>query len=425
VGKRAALDWCGARQGPVLDRQPSLDLTVPEQVHAVYVLPADGIDQYASLAGRIAADAAAISAWWERQDPGRAPRFDRFPFPGCTAPFADLDVGFLRLPRNGADYVDGAGDRLLADLGELKQLASAKLLIYYDGPPVLDPRVCGTAFIPSQAVVRLGGAFGLTFVWVRSTCAGDVGAGRLAAAVAAHELIHSLGALSQPGAPNECPPPDGGHVCDSPADILFPTASPDTTLESQILDVDRDDYYGHQGSWIDVQDSPWLARLPQVRLSLGVRASGGAGGRLEVAQPVPASCSASCAFLLDPGTQVTVTAVAAPGSRFLGFSGACSGTAVCTLRASVDTAVAGAFAPASFRLSVAVVGRGTVLSGAPRLACSRRCSTAVSANRSVRLRARPAPGFRFLGWSGACRGRGVCALTLDRHRSVTARFGRR
>ena len=35
----------------------------------------------------------------------------------------------------------------------------------------------------------------------------------------------------------------------------------DGPLESRLLDVGRDDYYGHAGSWDDVQDSLFLERL--------------------------------------------------------------------------------------------------------------------------------------------------------------------
>ncbi len=420
---RAGLDWCGAGQPPSLDRQPSVDLTSPAQVHVVYAVPADGVDRYASFAGLIAADAAAIDAWWRRQDPARAPRFDRFPFPGCTTPFADLDVGFLRLPRAGAEYVGDEGARLLFDLGELNRLSPLKLLVYYDGPPVFDPRVCGTAFLSSQDVASQGGTSGLAFVWTQSSCAGDVGAARLAAAVAAHELIHSLGALTEPGAPNACPLPDSGHVCDSESDILFPTASADTSLDNQVLDVGRDDYYDHQGGWLDIRDSPWLARLPQVALVLAARGEG--GGTVSVVEPLAATCASSCAFLLDQGTQVTAVAAPARGARFLGWEGPCGPGPTCTLVPQGDTALAARFGPASFRLTVAIAGRGRVVSIPRRLSCPGRCSATFPAQGAVRLRATPAPGYRFSGWSGACRGARSCVVTLDRDRAVKARFARR
>ena len=38
------------------------------------------------------------------------------------------------------------------------------------------------------------------------------------------------------------------------------------------------------------------------------------------------------------------------------------------------------------------------------------------------LRALPTKGARFVGWRGACRGAKVCRITLDRARSLQARF---
>jgi hypothetical protein len=76
--------------------------------------------------------------------------------------------------------------------------------------------------------------------------------------VAAHEMVHAMGALP-PGAPHPCIR-DVIHVCDSPDDILAVGVFR-LSLVNDVLDVGRDDYYGHGGRWPDVQDSPFLARL--------------------------------------------------------------------------------------------------------------------------------------------------------------------
>ena len=34
-------------------------------------------------------------------------------------------------------------------------------------------------------------------------------------------------------------------------------------LSSLYLDFNHDDYYGHSGSWADIQDSLWLHRVSQ------------------------------------------------------------------------------------------------------------------------------------------------------------------
>lgn len=42
----------------------------------------------------------------------------------------------------------------------------------------------------------------------------------------------------------------------------------------------------------------------------------------------------------------------------------------------------------------------------------------------VRLTALPEAGSQFVGWAGDCTGAGVCELTMDRARTVSARFAR-
>jgi hypothetical protein len=74
--------------------------------------------------------------------------------------------------------------------------------------------------------------------------------------VAVHELVHVLGAVTT-GAPHLC---NAGHVCDVPNDLMGATLT-GSELEAHVLDGGRDDYYGHAGPWLDVQDSIFLERL--------------------------------------------------------------------------------------------------------------------------------------------------------------------
>jgi hypothetical protein len=60
----------------------------------------------------------------------------------------------------------------------------------------------------------------------------------------------------------------------------------------------------------------------------------------------------------------------------------------------------------------------------PGVSCPRDCSNSYAGGSAVTLTAHPARGSRFAGWSGACRGRGKCSLTLSADRSVSARFTR-
>ena len=73
-------------------------------------------------------------------------------------------------------------------------------------------------------------------------------------------------------------------------------------------------------------------------------------------------------------------------------------------------------------LTVSVVGSGTVTGSG--LGCPPTCAASYAAGTRVSLAARPAPGWMFAGWSGACTGSGSCAVTLSSDQTVTARFAR-
>ncbi len=75
------------------------------------------------------------------------------------------------------------------------------------------------------------------------------------------------------------------------------------------------------------------------------------------------------------------------------------------------------------RLSLAVQGDGDVESMPSGIAdCRATCSAVYAAGRVVTLLATPAGNQRFAGWSGDCGGSDACTLTMDRARSVVARF---
>ena len=427
VPARAAVDWCGAGQPTAVNRSPEADLSSQRHVHVTYAIPADAADRFSSLASPIATDAAAMDTWWRREDPSRTIRFDLFAFPGCATKAGRLDIGFVRLPRVGSLYLGDTGaDRLLVDLSQVTTLSDFKHLVYYDGPAVFDANVCGTAFVPRTAT-SVGGDDGIAFVWLKSLCGFDVGAAGLNAAVAVHELIHGLGALqgARGIAPNECDPPDDGHVCDSPTDVLFPSANSQTTISGQTLDVGRDDYYGHSLPSFDVQDSPWLSRLPQQRLSVTIQRSGTRTGVVRLVQPSTFECSQSCALDLDQGVAAALVAAPRAGARFVRWLGACTGSGTCQVTLDGARNVTAVFSTATFRLSASVTGKGTVRSAPTGVSCPGRCASAFRADSNVRVRATPATGFRFVSWAGACRGAGACVVKMSANRSVRATFRRK
>jgi hypothetical protein len=414
--------WCGDGASTV-NRSPELELSSHDQIHVVYAIPSDGADAFAANSSPIATDIGAIDAWWQRQDPSRTPRFDLFAFPTCSSRFGDLDLGFARLPHPGSFYLgDERGILIGADLAAFAASDATKNIVYYDGP-VSDgnANVCGTTYFLANTA---GGQFGFAFVWLRSACPNDLGKGNLLARVAAHELVHNLGAEPDVGPPHACPD-HRGHPCDSSSDLLYPFVTSTSTLDEAVLDVNRDDYYGHSGSWWDVQDSAWLMHLPQYQLTVSVTASAGTTGAVEMHAPAAVMCSQSCSTLLDNGTTVALAGAPAVGARLVSWGGACSGSGTCTLTMDGPKDVSAVFGPATFRVSTSVAGRGKIVSSPAGISCPRACSAGFAADARIVLRAKPAKNYRFVGWSGDCRGRGACTLLVDRRHAVRATFRRR
>ncbi len=141
----------------------------------------------------------------------------------------------------------------------------------------------------------------------------------------------------------------------------------------------------------------------------------------------------TCAATLPVNTPVTLTAVAAAGSAFAGWSGeGCSGTSTCQLTLSQAQAVTATFVRLStLQVAVAGTGSGTVTSAPTGIACtssggmaSGSCAASFVASTMVTLTAvASAGGHSFTGWSGeGCTGTAACQVSMSQARQVTATF---
>jgi hypothetical protein len=151
----------------------------------------------------------------------------------------------------------------------------------------------------------------------------------------------------------------------------------------------------------------------------------GAGSGTVTSSPGGINCGSVCSSILDSGSLVTLTATAAPGSRFAGWSGgSCSGTGSCVVSLTGDTSV---YATFNLVYSVSVskqgTGSGTVTSVPAGLSCGGTCASTFDAGTSVALTATPAAGSTFTGWTGAgCSGSGSCTIVVSAAQSVSATF---
>jgi hypothetical protein len=391
-----AAGWCGSGESDV-DRA---DVTTGPQIHAIWAVPADGADNFAAGAGKLADDLASVGSWWATQDPTRVPRIDNAVFPGGTC----VDISFVRLALPASAFT-GASTSFTQVSYELAtdgfSNTHKKYLVYFDGPSV-ETDVCGTgggsfSAGPSFAVVWLGGCPDVP----------DDG-------IAAHELLHALGALPD-GAPHACP--DGsGHPCDSPQDVLYPYSS-GAPLSQLVLDVNHDDYYAHSGSWIDIQDSAWLHLLsaPSVPLAVTIAGAG------SVSSDMPGIfCATSCTTEWDAPTTVVLTGTPGPKARFVGWSGPCAGTSDCTVSLAAATSVRATFGPQRVLVRIGANGKGAVR-------CTPVCGKSVAGGGRLTLRAVPAKGWRFVRWTGDCatvRGP-TCRPKTDFHVTARATFRKR
>ena len=152
----------------------------------------------------------------------------------------------------------------------------------------------------------------------------------------------------------------------------------------------------------------------------------GDGAGSVASSPVGIDCGAVCSANFNSGTPVTLTATAAPGSTFTGWSGGgCSGTGPCNITISAPTMVTAGFARFPV-LTVSESGDGAVTSNPTGINCgpaAAQCSAAFAPGTTVTLTATPGGGAMFAGWvGGGCSGTGGCTVTLTAATTVSATF---
>jgi len=401
-----AAGWCGSGESAV-DRP---DVTTGAQIHAIWVVPADSPDTFATGAAKMADDLASISTWWVGQDPTRTPRIDNASFPAGTC----ADISFVRLAEP-ASALTGASNAFNSIENDLESTGFGNLfkkyLVYYDGP-LVETDICGSG------VGQLDSGPSFAIVWLAG-CPDVPTDG-----IAAHELLHAMGALPT-GAPNACTAAnnpvgafaDAGHPCDSNTDVLYPEAAPGVPLSQLVLDYNHDDYYSHSGAWGDLQDSDWLHLIaaPLVPLVLKIAGAG------VVTSVVPGVvCSTSCTTQWDGGSETPLLAQAARGKRFVGWAGKCTGRGDCNVTLGGAVSVTATFGPVRVPVALGKTGQGSVT-------CTPKCGKTFAGGAPVTLRAVPAKGWKFASWTGDCANVRIatCRPKTDFHIRARAVFRKR
>lgn len=157
------------------------------------------------------------------------------------------------------------------------------------------------------------------------------------------------------------------------------------------------------------QPSPVL-QSQMVTLSVTVTGAG-----TVTSSPPGINCPSACSTSFSQATTVTLTATAASGQNFTGFSKGCSGL-MCKLTLSANTQVDALFAQvtppaAQAQVTVSITGTGTITSSPDGINCPSTCTASFTAGTTVALMATPGSGAQFSGFGGACSG-ATCSLTL-------------
>jgi hypothetical protein len=169
-------------------------------------------------------------------------------------------------------------------------------------------------------------------------------------------------------------------------------------------------------------------------------------GGIITSTPTGISCGTTCSRSFPVGTSVTLSPAPNANFSFAGWSGACSGTAACTVAMNADATVTAAFQPqlhmtigfgshvssCTFLTCQSVPGSGLVTSSPPGVSCggvgpnSVNCPVpSFALGSTVVLTANPTNGSTFAGWGGECSTSGsatTCSVVMDGPKSVMATF---
>lgn len=153
----------------------------------------------------------------------------------------------------------------------------------------------------------------------------------------------------------------------------------------------------------------------------------GFGSGTVTSSPAGINCGTACSTQIRHGSFVSLTATAASGSLFTGWSGACTGTGTCGFTMTAAASVTAHFAPANPIVSVMKTGSGGgwVFSSPAAINCSPTCTAAVPYGTVLTLNASAVAPSSFAGWSlTSCPGTGPCTFTVTNDITIGARFTR-
>lgn len=153
----------------------------------------------------------------------------------------------------------------------------------------------------------------------------------------------------------------------------------------------------------------------------------GSGAGLVTSLPGGIDCGQACSADFKLGSQIVFKALPNGTSRFVGWSGPCSGTDDCVVILRGPTSIRAEFAQAEERRVTVTVekdgeGLGEILSDPSGIRCGKICSSTFRVDQEVRFVAVPTKESRFAGWEGACTGTEPCIVVVRGDTRLKARF---
>ncbi len=145
------------------------------------------------------------------------------------------------------------------------------------------------------------------------------------------------------------------------------------------------------------------------------------GDATVISDPVGIDCPGTCSADFPTGSTVELIQTPEPGFGFDGWGGSCAGDGACVVTMDQGRGVSANYAVLN-TLMVTVDGAGTVTSTPAGIDCPGTCSADFLPAEKVLLGPQPIGGSVFTGWSGDCSGTGICLVSMDQLRAVTANF---
>lgn len=144
----------------------------------------------------------------------------------------------------------------------------------------------------------------------------------------------------------------------------------------------------------------------------------GDGSGTVTSTPEGIDCGTACTATYSQTTPVTLTATAATGSSFAGWSGACTGNDLCAVTIDAARAVTATFTRNPVPLTVTPAGGLRVVSVPAGIDCGITCTATFPYGTEVALDVVSGAEDGTIVWAGDCTELQTCQVTMDQARTV-------